>query len=51
MTDEEHQAALELLSTWVLAQKVTAFSAPTCERIDLGWRTTEVPAARCHAAG
>jgi hypothetical protein len=32
MTDGEHRAALDLLPTWVLEQKVTAFSVPASER-------------------
>ena len=36
MTPEQHRASLELLPSWVLAEKVTAFSVPACERIVLG---------------
>jgi hypothetical protein len=35
ITDEELRAGLNLLPTWILEQKVAAFSVPACERIAL----------------
>lgn len=35
LSDAELRAGLDLLPTWVLQWKATAFSVPACERADL----------------